>query len=328
MKKVIFLVFCVFILARPGYGQAIGYQMKYDDPYNINKLFVHFIPIYSDVAATNMTIGYGFQIDYYHLNKFDFTFHARKSYGARTDLMRDAAEKNTGNSNTDSPNVYNMDGLGGTKHWKDLEEEKDSKVFLYSKTDKGSKWESMVVKTTTIAGKVRNIYGGRLGGMFYNTSFDMSRALSKQEATLSDASGNPIDNTAVLFGNMKSSGVYLGASMAWFRNLSVEFESKYEPGGDDLLLTTYFDILLASVQVEDIVYQSTAYSASPIDVNNIGFRLGIQGKFNRAFSWGYGAEIGYRPSVKTQSFFMLLKLSFPILGSDLKYSKIDSVKQE
>ncbi len=328
MKTVFFLILFSLIAALPGVSQTIGYQMKYDDPYDINKLFVHFIPLYGDVAATNMTIGYGFQIDYYHLNKFDFTFHARKSYGARTDLMRDAAEKNTGNSNTNSPNVYNMIELGGTWHWKDFEAEKESKVFLYSKKDKGARWESMVVQTTAIIGKVRNIYGARLGGMFYNTSFDMNRALTKQEVTLSDASGNPIDNTATLFGNVKSSGVYLGASMAWFRNFSLEFESKYEPGGDDLLLTTYFDILFASVKVEDIVYQNVVYSANPIDVNNIGFRLGIQGKYNRALSWGYGAEIGYRPSVKTQSFFMLLKLSFPILGSDLKYSKIDSVEQE
>lgn len=328
MKSVIILVLFSITIVRPGYGQAIGYQMKYDDPYDINKLFVHFIPLYGDVAATNMTIGYGIQIDYYHLNKYDFTFHTRKSYGARTDLMRDASEKNTDNSNTNKPNVYNMIEFGGTYHWKDFEQEKESKVYLYSKKDKGNKWESMVIQNTTIIGKVRNIYGARLGGMFYDTSFDMNRVVTKQEITLSDASGNSIDEMAVLFGNMKSSGVYLGASMAWFRNFSVEFESKYEPGGDDLLLTTYFDILLASVKVEDIVYQSNLYSASSINVNSIGFRLGIQGKFNRDLSWAYGAEMGYRPSVKTQSFFILLKLSFPILGSDLKYGKIDSVEQE
>lgn len=313
------------------YGQddsAIGYKKNYDDPYDINKLFVAFIPIYGEVAATNMTIGYGFQIDYYHENKFDLSFHTRKSYGERTDIMRDAAEKNTTNSNSNSPNVYNFLELGGTYHWRDFEEEKTTKVFLYDKSDKGSKWESMVIKTSEVTGKVRKIYGARLGGLIYDTSFDMNRALERQGTTLVDSDGVPIDDNAVLFGNVKSAGGYIGASMSWFRNFSIDFERKYSPGGDDLLLTSYLDILFGSAKIEDIFYQGEVYSSSPVDVNNIGMRLGIQGKFNRTLSWGYGAEIGYRPSVKKQAFFLLFKLSFPVYGTNLNYGKVQSVEQE
>ena len=73
----------------------IGYQIKYDDPYDLKKLFVAFQPLYGEVASTNMTIGWGIQGDYYLNTKFDFSLHFRKSYSKRSDLMRYSAEKNS-----------------------------------------------------------------------------------------------------------------------------------------------------------------------------------------------------------------------------------------
>ena len=116
--------------------------------------------------------------------------------------------------------------------------------------------------------------------------------------------------------------------MSWFRNFSVDFEREYDPGGDDLLLTTYLDLIIApSVTIEDIIYNSEIYPSSPLSVTKFGIRGGIKGKFNRQLSWGYGAEMGFRPAVKGQSFYLLLKLGFPLYGTNLKDRKVESVEQ-
>jgi hypothetical protein len=308
---------------------AIGYEVKFDDPYDINKLFVGFIPLYGEAAATNMTIGFGLVVDYLYSTKFDFNLIARTSYGKRADWMRYSAEQNVSGSNSNNPRAYNFVEFGGTYHFRDFEEEKPTKVFLYSKKYTKKEWAAMVIKTTEVQSKVRKIYGARLGGMFYNTSFDMNRAMENQGTWLYDDSGAPIDSSATLYGNMRSLGFYMGASMSWFRNFSVEFEDEYDPGGDDYLLTTYFDILLApSVKIEDIIYQGDIYSTEDIAVSNFGFRLGAKGKYNRKWSWGYGAELGYRPSVKKQGFFVTLMLSLPLYSTNLKETAVETFEQE
>ena len=186
---------------------------------------------------------------------------------------------------------------------------------------------SKVITTTKVISKVRRIYGGRLGGMFYKTTFDLSRTLENQGNWLADSEGNAIDSSAVLFGNLSSTGLYVGASMSWFRNFSLDFEKTYEPGGDDLLVTTFIDVLIAPVvNVDDILYNGTLYSSSSVDLSKFGFRVGVEGRFNRPLSWAYGAELGYRPSVSKQGFFAVLKLSFPVLGTDMKSTKVESIE--
>ena len=310
--------------------EPVGYQMRYDDPYDINKLFVQFIPLYGEVSSSNMSIGFGLEADYYLENKFDFTLHARRAYSKRSDIMRQAAEKNVSNSNSNKANTYGLLEFGATYHYRDFEEEKKSKVFLYAKKYKGDALETHIMKTAEILNKVRKIYGARLGGMVYSTSFDMNRALQNQNQWLISTAGTPMDSTASLYGNLNTLGLYIGGSMSWIRNFSVDFEREYDPGGDDLLLTAFFDILIApSVKVEDIIYMGETYPTDPLAVNKIGFRGGVEGKFNRELSWGYGAEVGFRPSVQSQGFFLLLKLSFPIYGTKLdKTAKVDAVEQE
>jgi hypothetical protein len=130
---------------------------------------------------------------------------------------------------------------------------------------------------------------------------------------------------------MKSTGLYIGGSLTWIRNVAVSFD-KFEAGVDDLILTTYLDILYSpSVQLDDIVYTDRSvapvitrtYDISPIAVKKFGFRAGIEGKFNRTLSWAYGGEIGYRPGIDGRMFYALLKISFPVFGTNLDY-KVES----
>jgi hypothetical protein len=137
-----------------------------------------------------------------------------------------------------------------------------------------------------------------------------------------------------VFTNIASKGLYVGGSMSWIRNVAVSFD-KFEEGIDDLMLTTYLDILFSpSLKLDDIVYTDRdpntpedatprIYSISPVKTRAFGFRAGVDGRFNRALSWAYGAEIGYRPSIEGKGFFMMLKISFPVYGTNLDY-KVES----
>jgi hypothetical protein len=49
----------------------------------------------------------------------------------------------------------------------------------------------------------------------------------------------------------------------------------------------------------------------------------MDGRFNRMFSWAYGAEVGYRPSLEGRSFYAVFKISFPVFGTNLDY-KVES----
>jgi hypothetical protein len=55
----------------------------------------------------------------------------------------------------------------------------------------------------------------------------------------------------------------------------------------------------------------------------LGVRVGMDGRFNRMFSWAYGAEVGYRPSLEGRSFYAVFKISFPVFGTNLDY-KVES----
>jgi hypothetical protein len=206
-------------------------------------------------------------------------------------------------------------------------------MVLYKSSYKGDKWASRVPLNAEVPGKVRKIYGGRLGSIIWNSTADISRALKSQGLTndalrSSEGVGLPLTDIDPVtsktrdfkvFSNVYSADIYLGGSMTWIRNMAVSFD-QYEEALDDGMMTLFFDVLIApSLKIDDISYNNDIYSIDAIKKNLLGFRLGIDGKFNRQLSWAYGGEIGYRPSIKGQSVFALFKISFPIYGTNLDY---------
>ena len=120
--------------------------------------------------------------------------------------------------------------------------------------------------------------------------------------------------------------------MTWIKNVAVNFD-KFEEGIDDLMFTAFFDVLYSpSIKIDDIVFtqrdangivSTNIYDTKALKTRTIGFRAGIEGKFNRGFSWAYGGEIGYRPSIVGRTFYALIKISFPVFGTNLDY-KVES----
>jgi hypothetical protein len=351
MKKTIcrFLIFCLAFIPFVGYSQdkkekpAVTFEELYDEPYSINKLFIGFQPLYGELFATNVNAGFGVEAHYYYKDKMDFKANFRKTYSSQFfDFNRQAALDNS--DVLDKPQIFNYYELGGTYHIKDFDESGKTKMVLYKKSFKGNRWAANVPLHAEIPCKVRKIYGARLGGILWNSTVDLNRALKGQGLTNADITNGagaglptltPPDQITGqtksfnVFGNLHATNVYVGGSMSWFRNVAVSFD-KYEEGLDDGLLTLYLDILFApDLTLDPITYRDPAtlitekYSTNAIKTSSFGFRAGIDGRFNRTLSWSYGGEVGLRPSISGQGFYAMFKISFPVFGTGLDY-KVES----
>jgi hypothetical protein len=287
----------------------------YDDPYDIRNLYIQFQPLYGDVGALNVTGGFGVEGLYYHKSLFDVQLAFRTSYGKRFDINRDAAVRNATNSN-DFPFHYNLE-FGGTYHIQDIMKESSSKVLLYTKNLKGTEWASTVARHAEINGKVRTVIGGRLGGMLYSSTANINAILSVQGKELFYSSGIPVLDEN-LYSNLQSFVIYVGGSYSWIRNYAVEFSERWDPSGDDQLITPYFDIMYApSINLNDVTLNGETVSTADIEELNLGFRGGVNVKFNRKLSWGYGVEAGVKPGIKKRGFFLVFKMSFPLYAKKL-----------
>lgn len=308
---------------------AVVFDELYDEPYAINKLFIGFQPFYGELFATNVNAGYGAEAHYYHKNKFDIKAHFRKSYSSKFyDFNRELALNNSSVSNT--PEIYNYYEIGGTYHLKDFDVSSKTKIFLHKKNTSRNRWAATVPLYAEIPSKLRKIYGLRVGGIVWNSTTDLNRVLDSQglsNADLVNSEGIGLPETYVdgngqiqdfnVFSNIYATNIYLGGSMSWIRNIAVGFD-QYEEGLDDGILTFFFDMMIApALNVDPVVYNDMEYSTDVLKTKMIGFRTGIDGKFNRTLSWSYGGEVGYRPSLSGQGFYALLKVSFPVFSSNL-----------
>lgn len=347
MKKPHFLIFlatratfALLLATSAAFGQtpatqdAVTFEELYDEPYAVNKLFIGFQPLYAEVSPTNTNAGFGIMAQYFYRDKFNIQAQTRMTYGsAFFDLARQAALDN--NNVEIVPQPFQYFELGGTYHFKDFEAEGKTKMTLYKSSYKGNKWASRVPLQTEVPSKVRKIYGGRLGAIVWNSTTGLNGALEKQNLTNADivnesGEGLPLtftnnnrQQTFNVFSNIHSAAIYLGGSMTRIRNVAVAFDN-YEGGLDDGILTLFADIMYAPMlELDDVEYNGARYSTKALKMNPIGFRLGLDGKFNRSLSWGYGGELGYRPSLKGRSFFCMFRIALPMFGTNLE-NKVES----
>jgi hypothetical protein len=319
----------------------VTFEEIYDEPYSVNKLFIGFQPMYGELLVANVNAGFGVEASYYLKDKLDFRAHYRKTYGRKFfDFARDQAMANSDVDNV--PGIYNYLEVGATYHVKDFEATSKTKMFLYKNSYKGNRWASRVPLFADVPCKVRKIYGVRFGGLMWDTSTDINRALTKQNLTLEDLGlpaqefdeNGELENVDV-FTNLSSTAFYLGGSAAWIKNIAVSFD-KFEEGIDDLMFTVFLDVMYSpTITLDDLVYtgklptgdrdpaSTKTYSISPIKTQPLGMRVGIDGKFNRTLSWAYGGEVGFRPGIEGRTFYALFKISFPVYSSNLDY-KVES----
>ncbi len=285
----------------------IEYDAVSDDPYDVNKMWLHFYPLYAEGFATNFNVGFGAQANYYLKNKFDFRLQARKTYTKSTDFSRINGERRASTDNRMEAFRY-LEG-GATYHLKDAGTAGEAKIVVYTKRYADNKWASTVPEYIRIPAKVRKITGIRLGGYYWGSSTSLGSALEKQKVNLISADNDTLGTTG-LYGNIQSAGIYLGGSLATFRNVVIK-PKKYDVAVNDILFTGYADIIYAPyVQLQTIRVDGMVYPVDQVKLRNLGFRAGIEGMFNRDFSWSYGGEFGYRPSLQGRSFYAMFKVGF------------------
>ena len=332
VKKSLLLVAVLAWGSTVAFGQAstksaITYEELYDDPYAINKLFLHLQPLYAELSATNVTAGFGIGANYYMENKADFHVSFRQAYAQSFDLARDAAIKNQVAEN--KPNGFTYGEIGGTYHIQDFEDDTDTKLTLYSrKYQKGNRWAAHVPEHTIVPTKVRKIRGVRLGGFAFDTSLDLKRITEDQAVILEDGQG-AYPEDAYVHSNEIVKGFFLGGSMSWFRNMAIKPDKGYSVLSNNHMFTAFADFMLApSIVIEDVLYRDRAmgntvrrFSTEQIATKSWGFRLGAEGKNNRTLGWAYGVEVGARPGVKGRGFFAMLKISLPVYGTNLNYTR-------
>lgn len=302
----------------------VTFEQLYDEPYNINKFFIGFQPFYGEVFATNVNAGFGVDAHLLLNQKVDIRGHFRKTYSsAFFDMNRENAKQNSLLDN--KPTAFGYLEMGMTWHMKDFEEQGKTKLVLYKKSYKGNKWAGRVPLHAEIPCRVRKIYGARVGGIVWNSTLDVSRALQVVDKSNVDLAN--FDESINLFSNIHSGGLYAGASMTWIRNVAVSFD-QFESNVDDSMLSLYADILYSPyLKIDDIRYQGSAYNTHILKIKSFGFRLGLDGKFNRKVGWGYGGEFGYRPSVEGLGFFAMFRIAIPMYGTNFAY-KVTATPKE
>lgn len=300
---------------RPAVNNTVQYETVYDDPFDINKFFVQLQPVYAEVFSLNNNIGFGMELDYYLKDIIDFQIAFKTPYARSTDLMRDAASKNNDLSNKAKRFYYGE--LGLNYHVVDRKISSKSKFVLYSKNfQKYNRWKTMTPEHIYVPSNLRRIFGIRLGGSTYQSSFDVNKVLENQGSSIAEILP-PGEDRLSFYSNVKSQGFYIGGSMELIKNIAINFENLYDQTANDLMFTIFVDLLIHPfISMEDFFLSESTYnySSDVIDTNMIGFRSGIKGKFNRSLGFAYSFEIGLRPGIKDNGFYLMGVFSVPVFG--------------
>lgn len=314
-------------------NKTVTYEEMYNDPYDINKLFIGITPAYGDIHVTNITTGFGIDATYYLNDFMHFKAHARTPYFLGSDFARNSADKN-GFDPQSRARTYFFTEASASYHIWDKEQEHESKIPLYSKNYEGAEWAAKVPRRADIPNKRREILFARLGGVYYQTTSELSRAIAAQDVIVNpvgetEESANSLtaDSEGPVFGNVFGAGVAVGGGFTWIKNFAAKPDKTYEELVDDHVFSTFLDLFIfPMVTVENFYHKPQGaadfmeYDASSINTFMFGGRIGIDGHFNRTLGWGYGAEIGVRPGLAQRGFYGLLKITFPMYGTKLDYS--------
>ena len=342
MKNSYLFVLCILMLGssfqaeaqfrRGSSNKTVTFEEMYNDPYDINKLFIGITPLYGDINVGNVTSGFGLDVIYYLRDFMHFKGNIRTPYYKGSDFARAAAlsdESFSGRART-----YLYSEVSASYHIWDREQESSSDIPLYSKNYEGAQWAAKVPKRAEIPNKRREILFARLGGVYYETTSEMSRAIAAQGISVTGVGVNDPNVTDTLSGNLNQSvfgnvmgyGLTVGGGFTWIKNFAAKPDKTYEELVDDHVFSTFIDLfIMPVVTVEDFFHrpegasQFFQYQGDQVNTFMFGGRIGIDGHFNRTLGWGYAAEIGVRPGLQKRGFYGLIKVTFPMYGTKLDY---------
>ncbi len=294
-----------------------SFEVLYDEPYSINKLFVHFVPVIADIYLTNPNVSFGFEVNYLPGKKLDYEFSMRTSYGQRFDVMRDLAETNRTTDNKTIP--FRWLQMGATYHIKDRERDGNAKIIPYTKRTKPYSFDTY--NYFDVPCLVREVWGARLGIYDYQSTVDISNTMIRQNVELVSQDGNVLTRTTRerVYSTMAVTGIYVGGSYSTIRNVVVKPEggsgTAYKNSGSDQILTTYLDLMVAPrIVLDNIQDGPLVYSTAPMKLNNLGWRAGLDIMHNRSLHWSFGLEIGSHTGLSRRGGFFMGRIAFPVMA--------------
>ncbi len=306
-------------------SESVVFEKLYDEPYDIYKLWIKFQPMYFDMFMSNFNAGFGFEAQFIEYEKFDLNLAIRKPYSSSTDVYRQAGEQNNDFTTNLKPAIFAE--FGGSYHVYDKVKDGTAKIVLRRKynSEKARNREKIKpVEFVKVECNVREIIGARAGFNTYSTSFNLSDVALRQNIESFQGNNGTVLNNFIdnrLYANISATGFYIGGSYSQFRNVIIKPED-YNNLGNDILVTAYADlIIMPSFDLSNVFLADENFDISNVKTNPVGFRVGLEGKFNQSFTYSYGFEAGVRPSVAKRGAFALFKVSFPVLATSLKMEK-------
>lgn len=294
-----------------------SFEILYDEPYAINRLFIHFQPVIADVFMTNPNVSFGFEANYLPGKKINYEISLRKAYGRATDVMRDLAETNKTNQNEVRPFRWLQAGV--TYHIKDRERDGNARIVPYTKKTKAHSFDNY--NYFEVPCLVREIIGARVGAYSYQTTIDVSNNMIRQGVRLVSQEGNPLtlSTRERIYSAMSVSGFYLGGSFTTVRNVVVKPEGgsgvAYKNSGSDQILTAYADLMYSPfINLDEVKDGNQVYDLDPMKTNALGWRLGLDVMHNRATHWSFNLEIGSHTGLSRRAGFLTAKIAFPVMA--------------
>lgn len=341
-------------LSNPLSNRVVNYKTVFDDPYDINQLWLNLSPLAAHMGSDNVSLGYGISARLFVKQKLQLTAAFQGNYAAGTDFMRTNARQNGGiNYRSDaSPrrdqtvrqlNLYTPFSsfeLGGQYAFSDVEKKSTSRIMLTSK--KVRVMEFTTVDEITVNSRNRHIWGGRVGVHSFSSAVSLNRPLERQGLTLTSAEGArllPNGSTELggytstayrnqLYSNLRLNMVYVGGSFQLIRNVAVKAD-KFGNLANNIMLTTFADVLVAPDPLLDDIRIARPsgvgydrYSTQAVALRQVGFRAGVDVAYNQDLHYSFGLESGVRPGLRGQGFYVAGRVSFPALAFRLNRSRV------
>ncbi|MGD1841785.1 MAG: hypothetical protein ACFB0B_12940 [Thermonemataceae bacterium] len=299
--------------------QALEYEILYDEPDSLNKLFVTFHPLYAELFATNATFGFSGQLHYFYEKKWDAYLNGRKAYATSFDIAQ-AAGENRSTVDYRLQNYRFFEG-GFTYHYKAETRMGTAKITPSRAGLNPRVVQSTVTTNLKVPALVRTIIGIRGGAYAWGSSVNLGTIAEEQGVNIIATTGSDtLRNDDNLFTNFSSEGFFVGGSFTQIRNIFIQ-PYGYDPVNNDHIFNLYLDILFSPfMRLETIEKDGTPYNVDVMAFNNVGARMGVQGMFNRGFGWTYNLELGLRPSLQQRTFYSLLRVGIT-LGSRLRLKR-------
>jgi|GEM_PF-2372136 len=359
VRIVLWLVFGVVVstsaraqLSNPLSNRVVNYKTVFDDPYDLNQLWINLNPISVQAGSDNVSLGYGLQTRIMASKSLQFVGGFHTSYTPATDIMGNSARANAGIKVSPAPgrqeqtyrqlntfNPFTTIELVAQYAVYDAEKKGSSVIMLTSQ--KSRVMEFTTADEIVVDSRRRRVVGVRLGLQTFSSTVSLNKPLEKQGLWLTAADGTRLTSdgrtiTATgtsgpyrnqLYTSLRANTIAIGSSYQLIRNVAIKAD-KFGNLANNILFTTFADLLVApDITLDDIRVgqpngSAQTYSTQGVFVRNVGFRAGADVVYNQELHASFGGEVGVRPGLRGQGFYFAGRVSFPSLGFKLNRRRL------